>query len=325
MLNDTTPTQQLPDATVNPVPSGKVCSKCGQPGEFRVGHRQCKKCERAYRRELHSKNVEQNVAYREARREHYRKLNVTTQKRRKIERHAAIDQIKSVPCAECRGSFPPYVMDFDHREPVDKKHEISFLLNKTSCPWQRILDEVAKCDVVCVRCHRLRTWVPSQKPLDNRCKLIIQLKAVPCVDCGKSFHYYQMDFDHVRGKKVREVPLLKNRAAILIEAAKCDVVCANCHRERSHTAAKGAQRLDPRTVDMTWQRRIQGTPQGIVVPPEKRKIPAFRFWHALAGTLPDRQVAEIAGVTPSNVTMFRQKQSIPSFRQSKMKTELAHA
>jgi hypothetical protein len=212
-------------------------------------------------------------------------------------------------------------MDFDHRDPSNKRYEISYLVNKTTCPWSRILDEIAKCDVVCVRCHRMRTWRPPKKSLDNRRKLIIALKTVPCADCGGSFHYCQMDFDHVRGEKVREVSLLKNLAIILAEAAKCDVVCANCHRERSHKTARGAQRLNPEQVDMAWQRRQEGTPQSLLIRPTMKAVPSPRSWHALVGTMPDKHVATQAGVTPSNVHYFRKKMGIPKFQSNQMKTE----
>ena len=62
------------------------------------------------------------------------------------------------------------------------------------------------------------------------------LKDKPCVDCGKLFPSVCMDWDHVRGEKVAPVSRLltrNNRRAILAEIAKCDLVCANCHRIRT--------------------------------------------------------------------------------------------
>jgi hypothetical protein len=44
-----------------------------------------------------------------------------------------------------------------------------------------------------------------------------------------------MDFDHRPGAKKRAVVSdLLNSPRLLEEALKCDVVCANCHRERTH-------------------------------------------------------------------------------------------
>lgn len=63
-----------------------------------------------------------------------------------------------------------------------------------------------------------------------------KLKDAPCVDCGERYPHYVMDFDHVRGKKRRAVSNMGSCSLqqIDLEAAKCDLVCANCHRERSH-------------------------------------------------------------------------------------------
>lgn len=60
-------------------------------------------------------------------------------------------------------------------------------------------------------------------------------KNVPCTDCGIKYPSYVMDFDHVRGEKqfnIGSYPLTTIPLAKEIE--KCDVVCSNCHRERTH-------------------------------------------------------------------------------------------
>lgn len=59
----------------------------------------------------------------------------------------------------------------------------------------------------------------------------------PCMDCNKFFPHVAMDYDHVRGEKVREVAELVRRTAsfrtIDAEIAKCELVCSNCHRIRT--------------------------------------------------------------------------------------------
>lgn len=61
------------------------------------------------------------------------------------------------------------------------------------------------------------------------------MKQVPCADCGKEYPPYVMDYDHVRGSKVTNVSYLAGfaRQRLRDEIEKCDVVCANCHRERT--------------------------------------------------------------------------------------------
>lgn len=62
----------------------------------------------------------------------------------------------------------------------------------------------------------------------------------PCTDCGKKYHPFVMDFDHV-GEKDRDVSLLVQAPAsvkrLMAEIAKCELVCANCHRMRTFTRA----------------------------------------------------------------------------------------
>lgn len=63
-------------------------------------------------------------------------------------------------------------------------------------------------------------------------------KDVPCVDCGVRYPPYVMDFDHVRGVKIDDISRMVRAYVrpqrIQAEIDKCDVVCANCHRVRSH-------------------------------------------------------------------------------------------
>jgi len=73
---------------------------------------------------------------------------------------AIIHTHKSKPCADCKVQYPYYVMDFDHLG--DKKFEISQRGNISSV--KKLLDEIAKCDVVCSNCHRTRTWQRMQCP-----------------------------------------------------------------------------------------------------------------------------------------------------------------
>ena len=68
-------------------------------------------------------------------------------------------------------------------------------------------------------------------------ELIRRIKARPCADCGIQYPYYVMDFDHREGEEklfgLNSVARM-TISGILREIEKCDVVCANCHRERTH-------------------------------------------------------------------------------------------
>lgn len=56
----------------------------------------------------------------------------------------------------------------------------------------------------------------------------------PCKDCGKYYPHYIMDFDHLRDKKYTISRLRSHTIeTVLKEIEKCEVVCSNCHRERT--------------------------------------------------------------------------------------------
>lgn len=58
-----------------------------------------------------------------------------------------------------------------------------------------------------------------------------------CVDCKKPHPYWRMDFDHLDGKvsKLSSPEVGQwSMERILAEVAKCELVCSNCHRDRTH-------------------------------------------------------------------------------------------
>jgi hypothetical protein len=63
-----------------------------------------------------------------------------------------VSYLREHPCVDC-GETDPLVLGFDHLR--DKKSSISKGLRDRE--WQSVLDEIAKCDVVCANCHRRRT------------------------------------------------------------------------------------------------------------------------------------------------------------------------
>jgi hypothetical protein len=97
--------------------------------------RACRECQAIWRKNNPKKSAQLSLAA------HYR--------RRKI-----IDKIKMQPCADCKIQYPPCVMDFDHISGV-KAFNISKV---TTYSLERVLEEIAKCEIVCSNCHRLRTY-----------------------------------------------------------------------------------------------------------------------------------------------------------------------
>ncbi len=66
--------------------------------------------------------------------------------------------------------------------------------------------------------------------------LVAYLREHPCVDCGES-DVLVLEFDHLGDKEFSIGGAFRDRSlqAILDEMAKCEVVCANCHRRRTAT------------------------------------------------------------------------------------------
>lgn len=69
-------------------------------------------------------------------------------------------------------------------------------------------------------------------------ELVRSRKDGPCADCGQKFPPWVMQFDHVRGKKRWDVASMIGqmctKKAIEEEIAKCELVCANCHANRTY-------------------------------------------------------------------------------------------
>lgn len=57
-------------------------------------------------------------------------------------------------CHDCGYEGPPFMFDFDHRDPDAKSFGIGAGGTKA---YALLLEESMKCDLVCARCHRMRT------------------------------------------------------------------------------------------------------------------------------------------------------------------------
>lgn len=72
--------------------------------------------------------------------------------------------LKRFPCIDCGRSFHPTCMDFDHRPDTEKLFTISAECGGKA--FQAVMLEVAKCEIVCATCHRIRTW--NRRHLDDQ-------------------------------------------------------------------------------------------------------------------------------------------------------------
>lgn len=131
--------------------------RCGRCGEAKAaeefawrrkarGQRDnyCRPCRAAYKKEHYALHRD-------------RYIDAAMRRRRAlaIERaNSLVEFFATHPCVDC-GEGDPVVLEFDHLG--DKEFNIAKGLRDRS--WRALLDEIAKCDVVCANCHRRRTAI----------------------------------------------------------------------------------------------------------------------------------------------------------------------
>ncbi len=77
----------------------------------------------------------------------------------------------------------------------------------------------------------------NQRRFNFNRAIIEEAKDTPCMDCGVSYPKCVMDLDHRPGEiKSFSISkgLRKSTGVLRAEIAKCDAVCSNCHRIRTH-------------------------------------------------------------------------------------------
>jgi len=111
-------------------------------------------------------------------------------------------------------------MDADQKAAIIKKRQDYYAANK-----ERVL-------------ARTRDW--TLKRLAKHRQIVMDAKSQPCMDCGVQYPFWVMDFDHRpdEQKRANINQLMRNwkvsEASLREEMAKCDLVCANCHRTRTY-------------------------------------------------------------------------------------------
>ena len=113
----------------------------------RTGRRRhiCAECFTVYRREHYRRN---RAAYVE------RNTRLLRQRRLDWQRRLW-EYLLEHPCVDC-GEADPVVLEFDHVEPRSKRLAMQDMV-QGGYAWPTVLTELAKCDVRCANCHRMRT------------------------------------------------------------------------------------------------------------------------------------------------------------------------
>ena len=131
----------------------KTCSKCRKSESETTFYKRglvCKQCHKIWRKQHYTDN---------------KQYYVNKARRQQDKFKAYIKTYKaSNPCADCDKYFPSCVMDFDHLR--DK----AFLISKAHRIISSIVSlkkEMAKCELVCSNCHRLRSQTRLEEKYKN--------------------------------------------------------------------------------------------------------------------------------------------------------------
>lgn len=83
---------------------------------------------------------------------------IAWQKRRRGEIRKWWRELKATKqCLTC-GEDAPECLQFHHRNPSEKEVNLSTVVTNGQWSKERILEEVAKCDVLCANCHAKHHW-----------------------------------------------------------------------------------------------------------------------------------------------------------------------
>lgn len=179
---------------------------------------------------------------------HYDQTRVALAKRKREARNLT-EVRRSSGCVDC-GEPDISVLEFDH---VGHKTEAVSEMIWVGASVKRIARELDSCEVVCVNCHRRRTYLRSGNCWRNdpecfdrdrslargeRRNLIYirdLLAQSACCDCEEE-DLVLLEFDH-RSDKAGLVTVMARRGCSLeklrAEIEKCDIRCANCHRRKT--------------------------------------------------------------------------------------------
>jgi hypothetical protein len=104
----------------------------------------CRECLKLYRKEHYNKVPQQ-----------YKDRAIKARQKLK-EFYNSLKQ--DAKCSQCGVEYPnePYLFDFDHIDPALKLYTVAEMVSKGN--WKKLKDEVSKCQLLCVICHRRKTF-----------------------------------------------------------------------------------------------------------------------------------------------------------------------
>lgn len=86
-----------------------------------------------------------------------RAYQARTAKKKRLDRKVLLLELAGgARCCKCGYDKSLVALDFDHRDPTTKIKGL--LESMASVSWERLVEEVAKCQVLCANCHRIKTF-----------------------------------------------------------------------------------------------------------------------------------------------------------------------
>jgi 5-methylcytosine-specific restriction endonuclease McrA len=176
---------------------------------------------------------------------HRQQSKAAKQVRVRALRAYVLHYLREHPCVDC-GESDPVVLEFDH---IGEKTAGIATLVGAGVTLDVVRQEISRCEVVCVNCHRRRTarrgrWrrgqlsEPMKRPYvraavaRNVAHIDAVLARSACLDCGERDSLV-LEFDHVGPKRQKVTTLAWYGCSLELidsEIAHCEIRCANCHR-----------------------------------------------------------------------------------------------
>lgn len=131
----------------------KTCSRCKKEKDYSEFHKRtyvsgtvayqayCKPCQKEYDKNYYEEDKERRKSVNKKWQQEFIKW---------------YNELKNKPCADCNNMFGTECMQWDHLPGYDKIDGVARIARLT---WSRdkVLEEIAKCELVCANCHATRT------------------------------------------------------------------------------------------------------------------------------------------------------------------------
>lgn len=151
-----------------------------------------------------------------------------------------VNCIRQKGCVDCK--IKNVAFHFDHRNPLEKIDAVCRYRYWACKPLSEFVNEIKKCDCVCIPCHKRRTRErnPAKNP-PPKAVVLSKLKELEIArnigycqcGCGKLLNENDMEFHHVDpSTKIAAVSSLRKRPRMHEEEIKkCIVITSKCHKE----------------------------------------------------------------------------------------------